>query len=257
MNAEPDRIRIVATGRGAEDQPVRAFLTLKLVRHVSFDYAFPLTGNWLMRALPMLQGHHRWIPSGEFARDWFKIGAEGVTHIGDALEATNNLGYGETVRAAADGVVVDVISDQVQDRAALMRRPDESLEAARARIGNYNMQRYARDFRSAAAGNLVVLRHQQEGRTEYTSYGHLKAGSVVVEKGEAVKRGQKIAEVGDTGDSSAVHLHFQVNAGPDPFYSASLPFEFGDMRSLFVGQDPGLLVGSEAPESGDGKAGGR
>ena len=239
----PDRIRINALGHDEAGKPARARAELKGTRHESLSYGFPLKGNWMMQALPMLQGHHRWVPSSEFARDWFKVGAEGAHAIGDALKAENNLGYGERVRAAADGVVVEVIADQVQDRAAMVRHANESIEAAQARISGYNMQRYARDFKRAAAGNLVVIRHDQGGRTEFTSYGHLKAGSVTVAVDDKVRRGQKIGEVGDTGDSSAVHLHFQVNAGPDPFYTQSLPFEFEDMRSLFVGQDPALLVG--------------
>ena len=222
--------------------------------HEGFAYGFPLKGTWIMRALPMMQGHHRWIPSSEFARDWFKVGDDGAGTVGDEAFAENNLGYGQPVMAAADGTVVYVIADQVQDRAALMQQPGESDEAAGARIGQYNMQRYMQDFPSAAAGNLVVLKHQQHGRTEYTAYGHLKSGSVAVKVNDVVRRGQVIAQVGDTGDSSAVHLDFQVNAGPDPFYSRSLPFEFDDMASLFIGQDPGLLVGPSKAQAESAQA---
>lgn len=47
----------------------------------------------------------------------------------------------------------------------------------------------------------------------YTLYYHLKSGSIVVNKGDKVKRGQKIAVIGTTGQSTGVHLHFQIDKG--------------------------------------------
>lgn len=56
-------------------------------------------------------------------------------------------------------------------------------------------------------GNYVILKHR-EGL--YTVYYHLKKGSVLVEKGEKVKRGDELAEVGSTGHATGVHLHYGV-----------------------------------------------
>ncbi len=63
-----------------------------------------------------------------------------------------------------------------------------------------------------------------------TAYGHLKTGSPRVSEGDAVERGQVIAEVGDTGDSAAVHLHFQVMEGGQPM--RSIPYRFDGVRIL-------------------------
>lgn len=54
-------------------------------------------------------------------------------------------------------------------------------------------------------GNLVVIEHQHNLSTHY---GHLS--DYHVRKGEWVSRGQKIAEVGNTGRSTAAHLHYSV-----------------------------------------------
>ncbi|WP_426450540.1 murein hydrolase activator EnvC family protein [Paenibacillus sp. S-38] len=56
-------------------------------------------------------------------------------------------------------------------------------------------------------GNTVIIDH---GSGVWTLYGHIRNGGIVVDKGETVKKGQKIAEVGSTGRSTGNHLHFEV-----------------------------------------------
>lgn len=54
-------------------------------------------------------------------------------------------------------------------------------------------------------GNLIEVDH---GNDLITRYAH--ASRVLVKKGDLIKRGQKIAEVGTTGRSTGAHLHFEV-----------------------------------------------
>lgn len=54
-------------------------------------------------------------------------------------------------------------------------------------------------------GNMIEVDH---GKDLITRYAH--ASRVYVKKGDLIKRGQRIADVGNTGRSTGPHLHFEV-----------------------------------------------
>ncbi|WP_334072117.1 MULTISPECIES: murein hydrolase activator EnvC family protein [Paenibacillus] len=62
-------------------------------------------------------------------------------------------------------------------------------------------------------GNTVIIDH---GDNVWTLYGHIRNGGIKVEKGQQVKRGEKIAEVGSTGNSTGPHCHFEVRINGNP-----------------------------------------
>ncbi|WP_296509214.1 M23 family metallopeptidase [Rhodoferax sp.] len=70
----------------------------------------------------------------------------------------------------------------------------------------------------AAAGGVVVTQefHPQYGNMLEVDHGndlitrYAHASKVSVKKGDLIKRGQRIAEVGSTGRSTGSHLHFEV-----------------------------------------------
>ncbi|MBI5644281.1 MAG: LysM peptidoglycan-binding domain-containing M23 family metallopeptidase [Deltaproteobacteria bacterium] len=57
-------------------------------------------------------------------------------------------------------------------------------------------------------GNIIILKHKDDF---YTVYAHNKEN--LVKKGEDVKRGEIIASVGNTGNATGNHLHFEVRQG--------------------------------------------
>jgi murein DD-endopeptidase MepM/ murein hydrolase activator NlpD len=79
-----------------------------------------------------------------------------------------------------------------------------------------------RAYQARGAGHYVVVRGD-DGR-DY-AFMHFQAGSTVVEKGQRVAAGQRLASVGNTGDSHGAHLHFEI--WPDGWYAnaASRPID--------------------------------
>lgn len=61
-------------------------------------------------------------------------------------------------------------------------------------------------------GNVVMIVHKIDGVTYETNYAHLKYGSKVI-VGQRVKQGDIIAYMGNTGSSTAQHLHFEIHKG--------------------------------------------
>ncbi len=68
-------------------------------------------------------------------------------------------------------------------------------------------------------GNVVEIEHFDNKKTLYAHNN-----SIVVNEGQVVKRGQVIAKVGSTGDSTGNHVHFEVkinNKRINPLYGIS------------------------------------
>lgn len=58
-------------------------------------------------------------------------------------------------------------------------------------------------------GNTIIITHNIKGVTYQTLYAHLSSMSVKV--GAKIKQGQKIGVKGTTGNSTGIHLHFEVH----------------------------------------------
>ena len=54
-------------------------------------------------------------------------------------------------------------------------------------------------------GNMIVIAHTDD---IFTVYAHNNSNKV--DKGDSVKKGEKIAEIGNTGRSTGPHLHFEI-----------------------------------------------
>lgn len=69
-------------------------------------------------------------------------------------------------------------------------------------------------------GNYIVIKHSNG---LYSLYGHLS--SISVSKGDSVNRGQIIGVMGNTGNSSGTHLHFELyGIASNGYYTVTSPF---------------------------------
>lgn len=107
------------------------------------------------------------------------------------------------------------------------------------------------DAQDSSAGNYTILAHNDArgGRVALTGYGHQE--NIWVAAGQAVRAGQRIGTVGETGFSAGKHLHFDLVLPPfdvddAPYYGRVDPnpyFTAGTTYILANGQ-----IGTTTPE---------
>lgn len=78
---------------------------------------------------------------------------------------------------------------------------------------------------STPLGNHVTIQHDNG---EFSTLGHFKNGSVIVKPGDIVTVGQRIAKVGNSGESTEPHLHIQVQTKIDEETILNIPMAWKD-----------------------------
>ena len=76
-------------------------------------------------------------------------------------------------------------------------------------------------------GNTITIAHILNGKKYETLYAHLKSYSVKV--GQSVKQGQQIGVKGSTGNSTGIHLHFEIHR---PSYTTGQPNVVDPLRYI-------------------------
>jgi len=161
------------------------------------------------RALPGFNGEL--LAVNRFAIDWVLVDSRHRAWIGDPTQLSSYLSYRQPLIAAASGRVVGT-HDGVPNN------PPQGVLAGSPPINDF-------------AGNWVSIRIAPR---RYLLYAHMVPGSVRVRTGQQVRRGQVIGLLGNSGNSSTPHLHFQVSDRPGFAPVDSLPYVFD--RFAFLGQ---------------------
>ena len=171
--------------------------------HDKTKLLFPLHGDWTIyqggRMVP--ENDHATTTNERFAYEMVQLNTgQMFTHNG----ATNEewFGFGQPVLADANGTVAKV-STGYPDNAPY--HPDAG----------------------AKHGNVVVIDH---GDGEFSVYSHLKQGSVMLKAGDRVKAGEKIAEVGNSGDSQFPRLEYSLQTSADLNGGDGLPVAFDHLK---------------------------
>ena len=135
-----------------------------------------------------------------YAIDFLRIDVATMTSTdGDPALNESYLAFDQPLLAVADATVVRVVSTL----------PDVTPR----QIGTI-------DVVDEATGNHVVL---DLGGGVFAMYAHMKQGSATVAVGDTVVMGQEIGRLGNSGNTSEAHLHFQLQRGP-LLSAESVPF---------------------------------
>jgi murein DD-endopeptidase MepM/ murein hydrolase activator NlpD len=171
--------------------------------HDKTKLSFPLHGEWTIyqggRMVP--ENGHATTKTERFAYEMVMLNtAQMFTHDG----ATNEewFAFAQPVLADANGTVAKVMNGYL-DNAPY--HPDAD----------------------AKHGNVVVIDH---GDGEFSVFSHLKHQSVTVKPGDRVKAGQKIAEVGNSGDSQFPRLEYSLQTSAELTGSEGLPAVFAHLK---------------------------
>ena len=149
-----------------------------------FKVALPFWGEWTVT-----QAHNGEITHKEnwrHAWDFEIYDDNGNAYKETGANVSDYYCYNKPVLAPADGWIEDIV-DYIDDN----------------EIGEANLEE--------SWGNTIVIRHTE---LLFSSLSHLKKESVKVTKGQFVKKGETIANCGNSGRSPVPHLHFQFQSTP-------------------------------------------
>lgn len=197
-------------------------------------YMFPLKGDVQMAFLPLSYIHHRAAASQEFAMDLVGANQKDAASF-TAISRPNPMAltdygiWGREVYAVGDGLVVEMgdrFPEKLMSDPVKFNQPDYVKGVLKELIPQIG-------WTNAAAGNYVVIDHLNG---EFSVYCHLQEGSIRVRMADKVRKGMVIAKVGNTGNSSAPHLHFQLTDSRSFFTANGLPMMFENVpaRAMIV-----------------------
>lgn len=184
---------------------------------------------------PPLRGANWWTPNGPannsvhrrtaivldgktyypqaYAVDWVRLNDHGRTFSGDPHINGSYLAYKSPVYAAADGVVVSV-SDGIAENMPVQDEPARPAVPISV---------------ETIAGNCVI---EDLGGGFFALYAHLIPGTLKVARGQWVHAGDMLGQLGNSGNSTEPHLHFQVMDSPAALQANGLPFVLNSWTRL-------------------------
>ncbi|MGA9721248.1 MAG: M23 family metallopeptidase, partial [Candidatus Binatus sp.] len=199
----------------------------------------PLRGkNWLAANAPSNTSAHRraMLPVNglphigqRYAIDWIQLGDDGSAFTGDKSKNSSYHAWDQEIHAVGDGKIIEV-KDGIPENV-----PNSGKIAVPITY-------------DTLAGNYII---QQLSDGHFAAYAHLRPSTLKVKVGDTAHAGDVLAHLGNTGNSSEPHLHFQVCDAPSFPASEGLPFAIDqytyDDYKIDKAPKPALTVKSSHP----------
>lgn len=222
-----DGMEIKLTVKSGKKKTVASFPVQLTLYEVKGKYIFPVKGDVQMAFLPLSYIHHRGSASQEFAMDLVGANQKDAASFTDISRPkpktlSDYSIWGREVLAIGDGVVLEIGDKFPEERMsdpAQFSKPGYAIGLIKELIPKIG-------WTNAVAGNYVVIDHKNG---EFSAYCHLQEGSIRVKPGDKVNKAMVIAKVGNTGNSGAPHLHFQLMDAQNFFIANGLPVMFENM----------------------------
>lgn len=165
-------------------------------------------------------GPEHLVNAQRLAIDWKQLDGNGRFYEGDKTTNESYADYGVPIYAVAGGTMISTL-DQVDPGTPGVLPAADPVLGPRLTVETVD-------------GNHIV---QGIGDGAGGFYAHLLKGPLLVKPGDTVTKGQMIAKLGNTGNSSVSHMHFHVTNGPPILGSDALPyvidrFDYGGQVSV-------------------------
>ena len=162
------------------------------------------------RSIMAIDGH-TYSPE-RFAIDWVKVGPNSDSRHDGKTKNENWWGWGEPVLAVADGEITEVVNGIADNAPGVL--PPVTLDNI--------------------AGNHIVLKIAPN---RCVMYAHLQNESIKVRLHDHVHRGDVLALLGNSGNTTGAHMHLQVMDRNSALQSQGVPFVFEKFTYLGPGSD--------------------
>ncbi|EOR26592.1 N-acetylmuramoyl-L-alanine amidase [Niallia nealsonii AAU1] len=93
----------------------------------------------------------------------------------------------------------------------------------------------SRSYLSDSYGEVVFIKHVVEGEQYETVYAHMHRGSRTVKVGDKISQGQRLGYMGDTGQVTGQHLHFEIHK---PEWNGSKSYAVNPIQLLGTDKEP-------------------
>jgi hypothetical protein len=149
----------------------------------------PFNGEWfcVWGGDKLAINPHRPFIAQRYGFDFAIADDEDRLYRGNVAYNENSYSFGKEIISPAAGEVVEVVGDI----------PDNTT-------GEIDTVQ--------TLGNFALVRHAEH---QYSVLAQLKRGSLAVRQGQRIKRGEEIGRCGNSGDSTAPHLHFHMQDTPN------------------------------------------